>query len=304
MKNLNFYEKLKLNNSNNIFGYFINNLQLSIADWSYFIDWAKVIKNIEKIKIELNILNSLLGSNNLENEFIEILRKYSNTRKALPLLIAVREEKLKKMPIISDYENLKSKIQIDLFDPKKELDIEEVLKFLINSGLKDIFLDKTIKNLVDYCYGIEVGMDTNARKNRSGSNMEKIVEVFVKKVCEENNLKYICQANSSKIKNEFNIKLDTNWDDKKYDFVIKTSDNLIFMEVNFYGVGGSKLNEVSRAYININNHIKALGNKFIWITDGQGWISAGNQLRETFENNDYIFNLLMLKDNILSEVIK
>lgn len=302
MKTLNLYKGLKLNNSDNVFSYFMNNLQLSIADWSYFVDWEKVKTNIEKYKIELNILNSLIGSNNIEEDFINVLKEYPKTREILPLLIAVRNEKLKDMPILLDYEELNVENSYNIFSGK-ELNRKELIKFFNNSGLKQIFIDKTIKNIVDYCYGIEVGMDTNARKNRSGSNMEKIVEVFIKKICEKHGLKYVSQANSKKIEKELDIKLAHDWDDKKYDFVIKTKNSLIFIEVNFYGVNGSKLNEVSRAYININKHLNSIGYKFVWITDGQGWIGAKNQLRETFESNDYVFNLLMLKNNILDEIL-
>lgn len=49
----------------------------SIANYEYYIDFAKVHRNVDSIKVELNILNALIGSKDIENEFMQIVSKVS-----------------------------------------------------------------------------------------------------------------------------------------------------------------------------------------------------------------------------------
>ncbi len=306
MKFLDFYKnKLGCKNEDNVFDYFINNLQDSISDWGFFVEWKKIRTNIEKIETELNILNSLIGKDNLDNKFIEIVLEYPKVRLALPILIAIRKSKLKEMPILNELGNLEVENKEYLFDDKIEINSKikkELSVFFQNSGLKQIFQDKNIKNLVDYCFGVEVGMDTNARKNRGGHNMENLVELFIKKICKDNNYKYLKEANAVKIKQEFGYEVPVDKSSRRYDFVINNGKELFIFETNFYGSGGSKLKSTAGEYRNL---FDVLDNKykFIWITDGCGWKNTTKPLRETFNHNDYIFNLNMLKNNILNSIL-
>ncbi len=160
-----------------------NSFQDSIFTWNYFTDFEKVKTNVKKVEVELNILNYLIGKENIEEEFIKLIKEYPKTRLALPLLIAVRKKKLIDTPIITDNETLSSEskqyIFYDIIDDNIE---KELLIFFRESGLKDIFENKHLKNLVDYCFGVEVGFDTNARKNRTGKLMEDMVSVDVRLV--------------------------------------------------------------------------------------------------------------------------
>ena len=182
MKYLNTYKNLGLeNDENKVFEYFIKSLKESIFTWEYFVDWEKINKNTKSIEKELNILNYLIGKENIEEEFLNLIKEYPNVKKILPILLAIRENKLKKLQIITDFDNLTYEETYNFF--YKDLPVSssvKLLKFFNESGLKSVFKDRKIKNLVDYCYGIEVGLDTNARKNRTGILMEKIVEKYIK----------------------------------------------------------------------------------------------------------------------------
>ncbi|MEA1995058.1 MAG: DpnII family type II restriction endonuclease [Campylobacterota bacterium] len=231
MKNLKFYKTaLNCDTEDQVFEYFIANLQKSIADWAYFVAWEKIKKNVARIETELNILNSLLGKSNLDEKFIELVIKYPEARNALPILIAVRRKKLKEMPILKEQGSLAVENKEYLFNYSKfklnEAIKKELLRFLNESGLKDIFRDRTIKNLVDYCFGVEVGMDTNARKNRGGDNMEDIVESFVSDLCKKNNFRYLKEANAEKIKNELGYDVPVDKSSRRYDFVIDSGKEL------------------------------------------------------------------------------
>ena len=162
-----------------------------------------------------------------------------------------------------------------------------------------------MKNLVDYCFGVEVGFDTNARKNRTGDIMEKLVYKFLEEFCEENNnLQFIEQATQKRIKEFFNydIKIDKN--SRRFDFALfdRTKNKLFLMEVNYYSGGGSKLKATAGEYQYLNDFVKSQNIDFVWITDGKGWLTSLKPLEETFIHNDYVINLDMLKNGVLKEI--
>jgi len=234
--------------------------------------------------------------------------EYPKVRKALPILIAIRNNKLKNLKIIDDLENLISENKVDIFNPNKPLNIElkkDLLKFFSRSGLKDIFQKKDIKNIVDYCFGVEVGLDTNARKNRTGISMEDIVEKIIKKFSKNYSLDYIKQATQSKIKAKWNLDIILDRTDRKFDFAVsKKSDCRIFIiETNYYSGGGSKLKSTAGEYQYLYDFLKNQGIDFIWITDGLGWKTAKRPLFETFLHNDYLFNLEFIKKGVLRDII-
>lgn len=281
-------------------------LQDSIFTWDYFTDFEKVKKNVKKIEKELNLLNYLIGKENLEEEFLSLVEEYPKVRKILPILIAIRDDKLSCTPVITDIETLVPENKKYIFyDPIDENIKKELLIFFKESGLKDIFESKAIKNLVDYCFGVEVGFDTNARKNRTGYIMEKLVYKFLEEFCEEDkNLQFIEQATQKRIKEFFNydIKIDKN--SRRFDFALfdKAKNRLFLIEVNYYSGGGSKLKATAGEYQYLNDFVKSQNIDFIWITDGKGWLTSLKPLEETFIHNDYVINLEMLKNDILKEI--
>jgi len=283
----------------------IDTLQESIFTWDYFTDFEKVKKNVEKIERELNLLNSLIGKNNLEDEFIDLVSEYPKVRKVLPILVAVRKKKLKETPIISDVDILVPENKEKVFYGK--LNEKELKIFFNKSGLKEIFQNKNIKNLVDYVFGVEVGMDTNGRKNRTGTLMENIVANFLEDFCAENdNFSFIKQATKNKIKDSFDYDIEIDKNDRKFDFALfdKNLKKLFLIEVNFYSGGGSKLKATAGEYQKLEDLLKRQGIVFIWVTDGRGWLTSINPLEETFNHNDYVVNLKMLKDKILDKIVK
>ena len=290
------------------FNYLKNTLQDSIFTWEYFTDFDKVKLNVSKFKVELNILNSILGEKDIEKQFIKLISKYPDTRQVLPLLIAIRKDKLNKTPIITDIENLTHEIKTYIFYDKIDDNIKkELLIFFRESGLKDIFQNRYIKNLVDYCFGIEVGFDTNARKNRTGKMMENIVSNYIQKFCQTNkNFSYIEQATQKKLKINFDYDIELDKNSRRFDFALYKKDikKLYLIEVNYYSEGGSKLKATAGEYQYLHDLLKPQNIDFIWITDGKGWLTSLHSLEETFNHNDYVFNLKMLQNGILDEICK
>lgn len=279
--------------------------QDSIFTWDYFTDFEKVKTHIKQVEKELNLLNYLIGKENIEIEFISLLKEYPQVKKALPLLIAVRADKLKEMPIITNLQTLEAENKSDIFYAST-LNEKELLEFFRSSGLKDVFENKYIKNLVDYCFGVEVGMDTNARKNRTGDLMEKIVGKYLDGFCQQNpNFTFINQATKVRIKSAFDYDIQIDKNSRRFDFALynKLDKKLFLIEVNYYSGGGSKLKATAGEYQYLNNFLKAQNLSFIWITDGTGWMTALRPLEETFNHNDFVINLSMLRNGILQEIV-
>lgn len=292
---------LKLNSEDALFAVLTSSFKEKITQWNYFVDWKKVLKNIKPIEKELNLLNFLIGKEALEKEAFKLIKEYPQVIKAFPTLIAIRENSI---DILIESKNF---IYRKFSFSKKDLtdnEIEELVEFLIQSGLGEILKDKKIKNLVDYTIGVEVGLDSNGRKNRGGTLMEMLVEDFVAEACNELNIGYMAQATAAKIKRDWDIDVKVDKSSRIIDFAINKNGKLYFVECNFYGGGGSKLKSTATEYIEMNQYWNAQGIEFIWITDGAGWKSTLKPLREYFDKADYLLNLEMLREKILIKLLK
>lgn len=272
----------------------------SIATWKYYTDFEKVYQNVEKIKDELNILNGLIGKKEIEDEFRRIVNKYPDVLKVVPILIAKRESEIKITDSKKNY----------VFNFKKpNYSIDEYVLFMKNTGLFDLLQNHVIHSLVDYVMGVEVGMDTNGRKNRTGDAMEDLVDSYITNAGFKEGDNYFKQFAASEITQKWGLDLseisNKGKSEKIFDFVVKTPTMIYGVETNFYGSGGSKLNETARSYKTIALESKNIqGFTFVWFTDGKGWTSARNNLEETFDVMEHIYNIKDLEDGIISEVFK
>lgn len=291
---------LEMQNEDLLFSKITQSFKVKITRWDYFVNWKKVIINVQMFEKELNILNYLVGKKNLEIEAFALLRKYPEAIKAIPTLLAVRESTI---DVLIDTKNFTYK-NLDFFQLSYSDDeIHSIVEFLIQTGLGSLIENKQIKSFVDYATGVEVGLDSNGRKNRGGTLMESLVEEFVAETCLNLGIEYMPQATSNKIKILWDIEVKVDKSSRQIDFAINNSGKLFFIECNFYGGGGSKLKSTATEYIEMNRYWNQQGIEFIWITDGAGWKSTLKPLREYFDKSDYLLNLEMLKGNILKTIL-
>lgn len=286
------------------FNEWLKDFRDSIASYDYYIDFEKVHRNVDSIKVELNILNSLIGSKNIEQDFEGIIKRYPETVKCIPLLLAVRSNE-----IYCQDENGGYLYSFDFnrhpVDEKEQYN--QMKYFMRETGLFDLLENHIINNLVDYVTGVETGLDSNGRKNRGGHLMENLVEDFIKKsgfVKDENYFKemYIHEITS---KWDINLSAISNQGkmEKRFDFVVKTDKMIYAIETNFYSSGGSKLNETARSYKTLAQEVDTIdGFTFVWFTDGKGWNSARHNLEETFDVMDNIYNITDMENGIMDEV--
>lgn len=278
------------------FDNWFSKLRESISDYSYYIDFEKVYGNVDKIKVELNILNSLIGSKNIESDFINLLNKYPEILKCIPLLLAVRENEIYAG---DDDGNFKYNFK------KKNYSAEQYAVFMQKTGLFNLLENRIINNLIDYVTGVETGLDSNGRKNRGGVLMENLVEGFIVDAGFTLKKDYFRQMAVHKVTKKYGIDLSAITNNgktvKRFDFVIETPDMIYGIETNFYASNGSKLNETARSYKQLAEESRAVeGFTFVWITDGKGWLSAKNNLEETFEVMDNIYCIDDLQRGVIT----
>lgn len=303
MKRLNFYDKQNLKTDDEVFNYLTKTITPVIHKLDYYVNWEKVFLGVEKYKIELGILNSLCGSNDIKNDFRTILRKYPEVIQVFSLLIGVRGDKIQVLKDIND-----TKFSFLDYEFKKkpvltEIEIENYVLFFEETGLFYFINNRGIQSLKDYSFGVEVGLDTNGRKNRGGTNMENLVYNLIKPIVSELGFQFMEQGTQSKVKEKWNLHLPLDKSNRIVDFVINKNGKLIWVETNFYSGGGSKLKSTSGEYKDLYKFCKSNNIEFIWITDGNGWIETLKPLRETFNLTDYIINLNMVKNGVLKEII-
>jgi type II restriction enzyme len=256
---------------------------------------------VNPIEKELNLLNYLIGKVNIEQEIIELIRQYPNVVRAFPFLIASREHSFEVLVDVKNF--IVKKYNFSVIHPTND-QIKDLASFVLQSGLAEILKDKKVKNLVDYAIGVEVGLDSNGRKNRGGTMMENIVEVYVEECCKVNHAKFMSQATTSLLKEKWGLSVTMDKSSRRIDFAINKDGRLFFVEVNFYGDGGSKLKSTATEYCEMYDRYHKQGIEFIWITDGAGWHKTKRPLREYFDKADYLVNLEMLQNGILKQIIK
>lgn len=283
---------------NRNFNEWLNKFKSSISNYRYYVDFEKIYKSVEKYKIELNILNSLVGSQKIKEDFKNIILKYPDTLEVIPLLLAVRSNEIYIKDMSKEY----------LFKFNEMVySVDDYIKFMEETGLFGLLQNHIINNLNDYLLGVEVGLDSNGRKNRGGHLMEDLVEDYIKKAGYIKDVNYFKEMYLNEIEDKWNLDLSVmsgnNISTKRFDFVIKTEEQVFVIETNFYASGGSKLNETARSYKMLAKESKKVnGLTFIWVTDGCGWKRAKNNLAEAFNELETIYNINDLENGILQNL--
>ena len=270
----------------------------SISDYKYYVDFEKIYANVENCKIELNILNSLIGSKDIKSEFKQILAKYPETLKCIPLLLAVRTKEIYAIDDEGEF----------IYSFKKmNYSVDQYCIFMEKTGLFDLLQNHIINNLFDYATGVETGLDSNGRKNRGGHLMEDLVESFISKLGLQKDKEYFKEMYIHEITEKWGIDLSAISNqgrmEKRFDFVVKTPKMIYVIETNCYTSGGSKLNETARSYKTLAQEIETIsGVTFVWFTDGQGWLSARHNLEETFDVMDNVYNIADMQKGIMGKL--
>ena len=282
---------------------FLSSLSITNRTPEYYVNWEKVERETKKFELELNTLNYLIRKENIYEETLRLFEQQPNLIKAIPSLIASRDKVLDILSIDDNDDMSFERLDFSKIDTER---IEDYVIFAEDSGLLDFLQNRANRSLVDYVYGVEAGLDSNARKNRSGTTMEGILERHVSKLASELGLEWKAQATAAYIKEKWNIEVPVDKSERRFDVAVYSAKNnkLWLIETNYYGGGGSKLKAVAGEFTELSQFVVQSKDdvEFVWVTDGQGWKTAHLPLSEAFGHIVNVFNLNMLKNNYLHDL--
>ena len=296
MKLNRIHQQLGLNSADEAFAYLIDTLRPSLKLWDYFVNWEKVFRKTREIEIQLNLWNFLIGKDDFESEFEALLTVHPEIVSSIPSLIVRDGSGSQIFSIISNIDNgSASDLHFDFSQPANTPQAREAaLSFVKESGLIRLFKRDGVKNLVDYVLGVEAGLDSNGRKNRSGFSMETIVGNKISEIGKSLGFQVLAQATKASIASSWGFEAPVDKSSRRYDFALSDGQKLVLIETNFYGGGGSKLKSTAAEYKGLASLLKREGFDFVWVTDGAGWKSSLNPLREAFEAIDHLWNINLL----------
>jgi type II restriction enzyme len=300
-----FQAKLGLTTSDDVFEFIMATLKPRFGKPDYFVDWKKVVRKTKDIEIALHSLDYILGKDDVEEALFDVIQRNPKVAEAIPHVFAAGKERefIIVSATIGDYLNT-TEYSFDSSKIVTEDDIKKIVHFCKLIGLLDFIKKANFTKFTHFVYGVETGLDSNGRKNRSGKQMEEIVEFYLHAICKRNNkLIYRKQANHKDIFHTFTKRVKVDKINRKFDFAVDTPNGLHLLETNFYGSNGSKLKATAGEYSGLYQFLKQDNHSFIWITDGQGWLESQEALREAFDKVDYILNLEMLNRGILEDLL-
>lgn len=268
-----------------------------INGYPYYVDFKKVYQNVSKVRRELALMGSLIGSKNIEDDFRSLVKDYPSVLPCIPVLLAVRQMEI--------YVQGMTCSKVYDFSTFENCTIDEYVEFMRDSGLFALLSEHLTSNLVDYVTGVEVGLDSHARKNRGGKQMEQLVESHLQSA----GVSYRRQVSVKQMERELGVTLSSvrrkGSSNKKFDFVVVSGETLIMIETNFYASSGSKLNEVARSYTLLEQELRRKENvRFVWITDGAGWEQAKHNLEAAFKAIPCLYNIQDLEDGALNQLFE
>ena len=284
---------------------FLSTLSITNRTPEYYVNWKKVDRETKKYELELNTLNYLIGKDDIYIEALDLFTKQPNLLKAIPSLIASRDRVLDILTIDNDDNMSFEQLNFKTIDASR---IDDYMKFIEQSGLLMFLQHHANRSLVDYVYGVETGLDSNARKNRSGTTMEGILERHISKIAQEQNLEWKAQATAQFIKEKWGVTVPVDKSERRFDVAVYSKENhkVWLIETNYYGGGGSKLKAVAGEFTELSQFVVKSDDdvEFVWVTDGQGWKTAHLPLAEAFSHITNVFNLEILREVFLSELFQ
>lgn len=291
--NLNEYQRLPIEQRLDVF---LKTLSRTNRTPEYYVNWDKVTRETKHFELELHTLNFLIGKDNIVETATHLFQQQPTLLRAIPSLIASREKVLDVLSV-DGQQMVFEQLDFTRIDTDR---IPDYVDFIDKTGLFHFLQYHAHQSLVDYVYGVEAGLDSNARKNRSGTTMEHIVEQAVAAACKESDLKFKEQATASYIWKQWGIRVPVDKSERRFDIAVFSQERkkLWVIETNYYGGGGSKLKAVAGEFTELSQFISTSPDDvtFVWVTDGQGWHTARLPLLEAFSHISNVFNLAMLQE--------
>ncbi len=305
MKSLPIYQALGLRDPEQTFDFLVNTFSDAVRGWDYFVNWDKVFRNINTQSDSLSRWQSLVGKTNFDFEFRQLVKDHPDLVQSIPSLVVRDGSDSRSFQILVNSDGKKIRQVFDFTKPATTSEeIEKALTFVKNTGLSRLFIEGAITNVQDYILGVEAGIDSHGRKNRSGTAMEMLVHSEIENLVKKNpGWKFMSQATQTSLENEWNLTFPEPRSTRRSDFAVQADGELFLIEVNLFGGGGSKLKSVAGEFQTLADELRKKSVTLIWITDGLGWKTAIRPLHDAFKTIDYILNLELVAQGALAEAI-
>jgi hypothetical protein len=306
VKILPLHARIGISSEDGAFDHLMLTMRPTFRSWNYLVNWEKAFGEVSALEVDLNLLNSLLGKPRIRDAFISLIVAYPQVVRTLPYLLATEVKRGETFNMVMNPDSFPAVLKsFDLTkEPEGIADAESIFEFVEKTGLVRIFQDPSVRNLVDYVLGVEVGLDSNARKNRSGSAMESLVERKIIELQGQLDFEYISQATPSRVESLWGLTSIRGLAVKKFDFAIRDRTGVTLVEANYYSAGGSKLSSVCGTFVGMKPDLDARNLRFIWVTDGLGWNTEKANLRKAFSAVDHLFNLDLLEEGGIEEAMR
>lgn len=305
MKLIETLKKLGVTSEESGFKFLDSSLRHSLKLWDWFVDWNSVFTNAKRHSENLEIWNQLIGTSDFEADCLLLLERNPQIAQSIPALLVREGSGSTKFSLVQDISDLTLEdLEFDFSKPAASENLRNsTIQFMIGTGLSKLFTSGAVTNLNDYLVGVEAGLNSNARKNRSGTSMETVVEAFLKVFCKQHpSIKYLSQATTGEIRRQWNIDIGSLGEGRRFDFAISNGHKLVLMEVNLYNSSGSKLDSIARSYPELEVFVKDAGHTFVWVTDGPGWKKSLSSLGKAFVNMEHLWNLEVLYSGALNDI--
>ncbi len=306
MKLTKALQRLGITDDKSGFNYLNRTFRKSLKLWSWFVDWDKVFGGVEKIEADIIVWNQLLGTTNFEQDCLKLLEKHPQIVRAIPEMVVREGTSPRKFSVASDISDLtKDDLQFDFGKPAlSHEERKNAVSFMQNTGLARLFSKGGVSNLRDYMLGVEAGLNSNGRKNRSGTSMEDVVGAYLHGYCSSHEgTTFISQATSKAISQSFGLDVEELGKDRRFDFAVHKGGKLVLIEVNLYNSSGSKLDSIARSYPELDAQVSDSGHTFVWITDGPGWGKSLSSLRSAHSTMAHLWNIDILYSGALDELL-
>jgi type II restriction enzyme len=296
---------LKTDDLEAVLEHFLRTLLSTNRTHRFLVDWDKIKAQVESYRLELHLLNALIGSTHFEEDLRTIIASYPQVLPVFPLLLALRDREFRLIDesSVEDLREITYNFTPRTLSPEE---VEDLVQFFSRTGLQEFFESRLHQSLQDYLLGVEVGLDTHARKNRSGAFMEHIL----RPVIEEANRQLlrpftILAQRPFAALHEYRFPVPAPLEHRRADWILfrEADQKLVNIETNFYTETGSKPQEIVDAYIDRSRNLKSYGFTFIWITDGEGWKGQYHQIHKGFRELDFLLNLSMARRGFLQEIL-
>lgn len=280
---------------------FLETITPGIIPRSNFISWSQIDNKFDQFKPGIIFYSELGRVTRTDEEFEEYFFDGILSSDSPGFLIKTGFELLGHTGEIyvsnEDYLKLSSlDKKIDSENEEDQKIVGSFVRVICDLGIRSVSQHIALEN---YFIGVQVGLESNRRKNVGGEAFKQAVKQELELILSElKNEGLNCVLNE-----EEKIFYIDGVTSKKVDFSLKSKEKELGIEVNFYTASGSKPTEIKRGYTTVNLDLEKVGVTLAWITDGAGYFDMKNSLKEARDAHKNTYNFKMMQEFFKGDIL-